>query len=441
MRRIRQTVLDFKLTRTEETLTAHGGLALLAEYSHGLGLRAVVDRYLPAPGSPRGYAPSVFVDALVLLLQAGGRHLEDLRDLEREAALRQLVGCDPLPDPDTVGDWLRRMGDPQTGQAGLDGLGVVRDTLTTRILRRDAASDYTLDADAMQVEAEKREAQWTYQKVQGYMPMLGFLFEPGLCLLDEFREGNVSPQTDQLGFYRQCQERLPAGKRIARYRADSASYPAALINALETDTVAWAITADQDAAVKAVIRALPEAAWTEPVVGCGYALAETVHTMTDTRWAFRLIVKRWLKPQPSLLDDPAEPYAYHAVASNWPEAAKTTAEVLAWHNQRGQAENFNKELKGGFGLEQLPCGQFGANAVFFRLGVLAYNLFIGFKRLACPEAWARHTIATVRWKLIQIAGRIVRHAGQVILRLVADADLLALCHGIRARSWAVSQAP
>jgi hypothetical protein len=35
---VRQTVLGFKLERTEETLTAHGGLALLAEFNHGLGL-------------------------------------------------------------------------------------------------------------------------------------------------------------------------------------------------------------------------------------------------------------------------------------------------------------------------------------------------------------------------------------------------------------------
>ena len=70
---IRQTVLPFKLERTDETLTAHGGLALLAEYNHGLGLRALADHHLPGPGSPRDYAPSVMVDTLVLLLQAGGR--------------------------------------------------------------------------------------------------------------------------------------------------------------------------------------------------------------------------------------------------------------------------------------------------------------------------------------------------------------------------------
>jgi len=67
-------------------------------------------------------------------------------------------------------------------------------------------------------------------------------------------------------------------------------------------------------------------------------------------------------------------------------------------------------------MERMPCGQSYANAVFFRIGVLAYNLFIGFKRLCCPESWMRQTIVTFRWKTVQVAGRIVRHAGQTILR-------------------------
>ena len=124
-RMVRQTVLPFKLERTDETLTAHGGLALLAEFNHGLGLCGLTDRYLPGPGSNRGYAPSVFVDRLVLMLPAGGRSLEDVRELTREAGLLRRLGREVIPDPDTVGDWLRRMG-AQTGQAGLVGLGQVR---------------------------------------------------------------------------------------------------------------------------------------------------------------------------------------------------------------------------------------------------------------------------------------------------------------------------
>lgn len=372
--------------------------------------------------------------------QAGGQCLEDLRALTREAGLRRRLSREIIPDPDTVGDLLRRMGDPTTGQAGLVGLGQVRDALTARRLRRDGHETYTLDADATLVVGEKRDAQWSYTGVRGYMPMLGFLWETPVCLVDEFREGNVSPGSGQLEFYRQCRTRMPAGKRLARYRADSASYQAALINELEADHVRWAITADQDVAVKAVIAGLPPAAWQVPEPGCGCQVAEAVHSMNQTKTAFRLSIKREERLQDDLFDPATGPYAYHVVASNWSVEAKTAHEVLPWHNQRGQAENFNKELKTGLGMDQLPCGDAGANAVFFRIGVLAYNLFIGFKRLACPAAWATQTIATVRWKLVQVAGRIVRHAGRVVLRLVLEAEALACWHTIRQRCGALSVA-
>ena len=329
---VRQTVLPFKLERTDETLTAHGGLALLAEFNHGLGVCGLTDRYLPGPGSNRGYAPSVFVDRLILMLQAGGQRLEDLRELTREAGLLRLLGQEVVPDPDTVGDWLRRMGDPTTGQAGLVGLGQVRDALTARLLRRDGHETYTLDADATLVVGEKRDAQWSYKGVRGYMPMLGFLWETPVCLVDEFREGNVSPGAGQLEFYRQCRTRMPAGKRLARYRADRASYQAALINELEADHVRWAITADQDVAVKAVIAGLPPAAWQEPEPGCGYQVAEAVHSMNQTKTAFRLSMKREERLQDDLFEPATGPYAYHVVASNWSVEAKTAHEVLQWHN-------------------------------------------------------------------------------------------------------------
>lgn len=304
---VRQTVLPFKLERTDETLTAHGGLALLAEYAHGLGLRPLVDRHRPPPGSNRGYAPSVVVEALVLMLQGGGRSLEDLRTLEREAALMRLLGQPAMPDPDTVGDWLRRMGDPALGQVGLVGLGHVRDALTARILRRDGVTEDPLEMDATLVEAEKREALWRDQGVKGSRPLVGFLAETPVCLFEEFREGNASPGAGHVAFYRACKARMPAGKRIACFRADSASSQAALINELEADTVCWAITADQDTAVKAAIAALPETAWSEPVVGCGDHLAETVHTMTETKEAFRLISTRTPRAQPDLFDADAAP--------------------------------------------------------------------------------------------------------------------------------------
>ena len=94
-------------------------------------------------------------------------------------------------------------------------------------------------------------------------------------------------------------------------------------------------------------------------------------------------MKRQRNPQLSLFEAHSH-YKYYAIASNFPED-KAPHEVLEFHNKRGQMENFIKELKLGFGMERMPSGKSYANAVFLRLGVLAYNLFIGFKRILFPE--------------------------------------------------------
>lgn len=437
---IQQTIFSFKIKATKERLTAHGGLALMAEFNHGIGLRELTDRHLPGPGSNRGFDPSEMVDTVVLLLQGGGRSLEDLRELKNEEGLMKLIGRDEIPEPDTVGDWFRRMGNPKAGQLGLEGLDRVRDKINERVLKRDGTKEYTLDADATEIIGEKANALFTYHGNKGYMPMLGFLYETPVCFLDEFREGNVAPAFGQKEFYLRCKERMPRGKRIGYYRGDSASYQAGLLNQLEEDGVRYGITVDQDQAVKSAIGLIRSVEWKEPVKGCGYELGETVHCMRETKKAFRLVVKREIRRQGELFEEEGQ-YFYHAVATNWLEEEKNTEEVLKWHNQRGQAENFNKELKLGFGMERMPCGQSYANAVFFRIGVIAYNLFIGFKRLACPESWMQQTIATFRWKMVQVAGRIVKHAGEVVLKLMIDLEKLELFQGIRKKSFELSVCP
>ena len=361
---IQQTVLAFKIETTKERLTAHGGLALMGEFNHGIGLRELTDQYLPAPGSNRGFNPSVMVDSLVLMLQGGGRSLEDLRELKNEEGLMKLIDREEIPEPDTAGDWLRKMGDPRTGQMGLTCLDKVRDKITERILRRDGIQEYTLDADATEITGEKADALFTYNGNKGYMPMLGYLYETAVCIYDEFREGNVAPASGQKGFYLECKRRMPVGKRIRYYRADSASYQAALFNQLEEDGVSYAITVDQDKAVKPLIALIAPEAWKAPVKGCGYELAETVHCMEKTKKAFRLVIKREVRRQGEFFEK-AEPFFYHAVATNCSEKEKNTAEVLSWHNQRGQAENFNKELKNGMGMDRLPA--VGRDAVWAEL--------------------------------------------------------------------------
>lgn len=345
--KLRQGILPFRIERSEESLVARGGLVLPYEVAEALSLPRVIDRELPSPGSGRGYRPSHFVMPLVLMLHGGGKKLEELREIEGEMSLRELLEMEELPASCTVGDWLRRMG---RGGRGLSGLGRANQHIVAEVLKREARTEYTLDVDATVIEAEKQDAKWTYKKEKGYQPMLGFLFEAGLVLCDEFRDGNVPAQAGAVEFLKRCQEEMPQGKRIAYYRADSASYQASVIDHCSSQGILFTITADQDSAVKEVVRDIPEGEW-QPYWG-DREVAETVHTMGHTRESFRLIVQRWPKLQAELFDP--DPYCYHVIATNREEPSE---KVVSVHNQRGQAENYIKELKEGFGLNWMPCGE------------------------------------------------------------------------------------
>ncbi len=79
-------------------------------------------------------------------------------------------------------------------------------------MRRDNRKEYTLDVDAVVIESEKLEAQWTYKKEKGYHPLLGFLFKLGLAIKDEFRDGNVPAGSGTKEFLKSYCEKMLPGK-------------------------------------------------------------------------------------------------------------------------------------------------------------------------------------------------------------------------------------
>ena len=423
---IRQTILPFKLEMTRDLITPHAGLALVGEFAVGLGVLESIERYLPKPGSGAGYKPSEYIFPLLLMLNGGGRSLEDIRQIRTDEGLREILPLERIPSSDAFGDWLRTMG--VTG--GLSALERVNRKLLKRGMKYDGITGYTLDIDATGIQAEKQTAKMTYKGFKGYMPIVGHLAENGLVLGDEFRAGNVAPAGRNLAFIKYCVKQLPKGKRITALRSDSAAYQANIINYCEQKGIQFAIGADLDEAVVGAITAIPEKAW-KPYKN-GY-IAETIHSMEKTEEAFRLIVIR--RPyQGTLFAEEDTRLKYTVIATNRIESPQ---EVVAWYNQRGEcSENRIKELKIGFGMERMPCGQLEANAMFFRIGTLAYNLFRLFTLKVLSPSWHRHQVQTVRWRLYQIAAKIVFHGGQVFLKV--RRGLCQLFKDIRVRIWEVS---
>lgn len=79
----------------------------------------------------------------------------------------------------------------------------------------------------------------------------------------------------------------------------------------------------------------------------------------------------------------------------------------------------------------MTSGDFAANALWFAIGVLAYNLTQAQKLLFLDEGWRSKTIATLRWQLIETAGRLVRHGRRLALRLATSFEKYRLFVEIR----------
>ena len=106
---------------------------------------------------------------------------------------------------------------------------------------------------------------------------------------------------------------------------------------------------------------------------------------------------------------------YYCIATN--DNDLTPQEIIKLHRQRGEtSENKIKELKNGFNMSYLPSSNLEANAFYFQIGTLAYNLFLLFKQIL-DKNLQKHTVKTIRYKLYNIAGKVVTHARGTILKV------------------------
>lgn len=103
-------MLPYKFDTTNDLLTSRAGLLSIAQLMETLNQAERIDQHFPLPKSNRGYKPSTFIKTLILMQHEGSFHLDDIRHLQEDEALRTVLNLDKLPSATTLGDWLRRMG-------------------------------------------------------------------------------------------------------------------------------------------------------------------------------------------------------------------------------------------------------------------------------------------------------------------------------------------
>jgi hypothetical protein len=92
--------------------------------------------------------------------------------------------------------------------------------------------------------------------------------------------------------------------------------------------------------------------------------------------------------------------------------------LIWWARERcGKGEEIHKIMKEDLAGGHLPSAKFGANAAWWGIMVLAFNLNSLMKRLVLPQGWAPKRLKAIRFGFINVAGRLVIRSRQLIIRL------------------------
>ncbi len=439
--------------------TAHAGVPLLIEAFRTSGAGSVLDEKVVIKQRKRGLAPSQMVEGLCALWASGGERCEDLDALRADGALGVLIGHS-LPAPQTARDFLEAFdealpplwqGDhgasvPAEGER-LQGLHAASRRLVAFLQERAPCKTATIDIDATILSSEKRAARATYQGTTGYQPVIALWAEQDVVLADEFRDGNVPPQSGNLRVIQRAIAALPEGVDAVRVRSDSAGYTHELMRWLEDKGHGYAISAKMHPPLLRAVKALPESAWRfEREDGEAVrSWAEVIYVPNDRDYSdkrgvpARYLATRIAKKQGHLFADGSE-VRYWAMVTNLPDPEDGSGlDLLRWHRGKaGTVELAHDILTNELAAEALPSQKFGANAAWFRLNIMLYNLLSAFKRITMPPDLQRARPKRLRFVLLNTIGKVIRHAREILLRMNSDADLrladrvrLALAAGCR----------
>jgi len=434
-------------------LTANAGLAAVSRVVRSLELARACESHLDLKQRDRGYTPAQVLESLVLLNAAGGDCMEDIKLLRRDAAMEKMLGYG-VPSARAVGDFLARFHDEDKlaeareeakrqerlafvmeENSWLQGLQQVHRELLGKLAElRELPTTATIDQDATIIESRKQQASYTYKGMKGYQPMVAAWAEANLVVADEFRDGNVPAQLTPLQCAKQAFAALPGEMEALYFRGDSACHEAGLINWLRNEEredgpqgfIGFGVSARMTPELGQALRGISEAGWTT----FGHDGDGTVRQWAEVDFVpgertekkdlapLRYVGLRLTKAQGELFADGNE-HHYHAVLTNrWDMDG---GELFTWNRAKaGTIEHVHDEMKNGLAAGQLPCAKLGANAAWFRIACIAFNM-LSVLRQAWPDESVHHAHPKrLRFLIFNTAGRFVRDRRKISLRFAAS---------------------
>jgi hypothetical protein len=420
------------VTGGDRQVTGHVGAHLLGDLADRLGLTSAYSAAMRwsgerAPAHDRGR----LLTQVAVMLADGGRCVADM------ATLRD--------DPDLFGEVASDATTWRTFQTiDADMLTALRAARAQaraaawKQRRRRRRDPVLLDVDASLVEIHSENKERAAAHFKG-----GYGFHPMFCLSDDgealagvLRAGNANANNgaDQLVVVDAAIAQLPvevgAGHHLGDdpssamskvvLRADSAGHVKAFIAGLVARNCEFSITAHYTSVLDTAIRNVPARRWRPAINSDGSArrgaqVAEiTGVSVPDLPAGTRIIVRREKPHQGAQLRLWDHDGWRHQVLLTNSDGNARRLELR--HRRHARVENRIKALK-DCGLERMPFRSFAANAAWMEMVLAAADLLVWAQQLLLDGELAAAEPRTLRYRVLHTAGRLVRRARKVWLRL------------------------
>ncbi len=340
--------------------------------------------------------------------------------------------------------------------AHLRGFEEINQDLVAFSSRQQSASTATLDMDATLVATSKADALFCYTGYKSYQPLNTWWAEQEIILHSEFCDGNVPAGFEQLRVFKEALACLPEGIEQVRLRSDTAGYQHNLLRYCASGAnsrfgvVEFAIGCDVTPEYKKAVSEVEESQW-HPI----YKLVNGIKEKTGVEWAevcfvpnaighskkgpeYRYLAKRealveqqvlaGMEHQLSLpfptMQLKGKKYKVFGIVTNMDWEGE---ELIHWYHKRcGKSEEAHAVMKDDLAGGKLPSADFGANAAWWWIMILAFNVNAMMKKLVLGESWQPKRMKAIRFSLINLPGRVVKRSRRLIIRLTKNHPSLEL---------------
>lgn len=420
----------------DQQLTSYSGLLIFQQLFKRIGLKSRLKKCFAHLKLSPIFGRHLIVMLLVVHLLIGFRRLRDVDYYRDDPIVLRLMGLRRLPDVSTISRALSQM---ETEE--VEKVQELSRSMVLEGLKRERLARLTLDFDGsvQSTKGHKEGSAVGFNKVKkgarSYYPLFCTVAQTGQFFDLFHRPGNVHDSRGAEQFMRECLSEAKAHlpDAVLESRMDSAFFSQDIISVFDQNRVKFTASVPFERLTRLKEMVEGRKQWRK--IDDQWSFFETEWKPKSWKTSYRFIFTRKKNPkqrkgplQLHLFEPRDFDFDYKVIVTNKSESAKS---VVLFHNGRGSQEKIFGDAKNDAALDVIPSRKLAGNQLFTLCAMMAHNLSREVQMLAWPAAatralpkrpasWAFEKLDTLRHRLIQRAGRLIRPNGELTLTMSAN---------------------